>query len=337
MHTRPMRLGPFAVLPTALAIAALVSVEVARSEPAAPPAAAEALATFESGSITRADYERVLSMKTKRELEFIAKPGGREALLDSLVNYDLLIREAERRGYDKHIEVRVAHRRAMADEMLEAEFTIDRAKLPKDEVKQVYDARKREFGRPHMRRATHIRVASEAEAKALAAELQGSEREAFARVSREKNIDPRTKNQGGELGYFTREGTTEAGRPTQVLPELVKATYALKKVGDVSPRVIAHGDGTFSVLMLTGEMAEIDKSLSELDPILREQIAMKKQGSSVDALVEKLREEHEPIVNTHLLDAIVLPPAERTDRPEGFAAAPPDPREPPMFIEPDGI
>lgn len=307
----------------------------ARSEPpvASPPV--EVLATFEGGHITRADYEQVLAQKVPNERDRIAKPGGREALLEALIRYDLLAQEAERRGYGRRLEVKLAVQRAASDRMIERVLRVEPAAVPAEDVARGYAERSREFLRPAMRRATQIRVATEREANALSTQLKGTGRERFAQVAREKNIDPRTRNQAGELGYFDREGKTDSGRPTGVPSELVGATFKLRKIGEVSKPVAQ--DGSWSVVMFTGEMAPFTKSRAEAEPELREKLAIQLTQRALEKFVAELRAKHAPEIHPESIDAIVLPNSPPLDMPEGFAAAPPDPRAPPIQIGPDGI
>jgi peptidyl-prolyl cis-trans isomerase C len=293
------------------------------------------LAAFEGGQITRADYEQVLAHKLPNERDRIAKPGGREALLEDLIRYDLLAQEAERRGYGRRLEVQLGVKRAASDRMVESVLRVEPTAVPAEAVANAYTERSREFLRPAMRRATQIRVATEREAKALSTQLKGASREQFSQVARDKNIDPRTRNQGGELGYFDREGKTDSGRPTGVPSELVAATFELRKVGDVSKPVAQ--DREWSVLMFTGEMAPFSKSRAAAEPELREKLAIQLTQSALDKFVAELHAKYAPEIHPELIDAVVLPPAAPLDIPEGFAAAPPDPRAPPIQLEPDGI
>jgi peptidyl-prolyl cis-trans isomerase C len=312
-----------------------IRLPVARSEPE-PGSSADGsvLASFRGGQITLADYEQVLARKLPQERVQIAKPGGREALLQSLIRYDLLAQEAERRGYGQGIEVKQAAQRTAIDQMLAARLRVDPSTIPAAEVARLYEQREHEFSRPLMRRATHIQLATEAEAKQVLSELRGADREAFARVARERNIDPRTRNQGGELGYFDKQGRTESGRPTQVPQELVTAAFKLKRVGEIARAPIAH-EGAFSLLMLTGEMPASAKPRAEVEDELREQLAKQRELRALEELVAGLQAQLKPEVHPELVDAIELPVGEPLDIPEGFAAAPPDPRQPLIQIKPD--
>jgi peptidyl-prolyl cis-trans isomerase C len=313
----------------------LLDVQPPHARSDAPAESSDVLATFEGGQITRADYEQVLARKLPNELARIEKPGGREAVLESLIRYDLLALEAERRGYGRQLQVELGARQVASDRMLEKLIRVQPADVPADEVARAYAERSREFQRPELRRATQIRVATEAEAKALAKQLRGADREAFSKVAREKNIDPRTRNQGGELGYFDREGKTDSGRPTETPIELVNATYQLKRVGDVSKPI--PQEGSWSVIMYTGQMPPFGKSLAEAEPELRAKLAITLTQRALEKFVSELRAKYAPEVHPELVDLVELPPAKPLDMPEGFAAAPPDPRAPPVQVEPDGI
>jgi parvulin-like peptidyl-prolyl isomerase len=311
--------------------------QLAKSEPPSSPASdsGETLATFDAGRITRADYEQVLAQKLPNELEKISKSGGREALLETLIRYDLLAQEAERRGYGKRLEVKLAMERAASDRMIESLVRVDPAKVPAKEIDRAYTERSREFLRPEMRRATQIRVATEAEATALATQLKGADREQYSKVAREKNTDPRTRNQGGELGYFDHESKTDSGRPTGVPLELVDATFKLHHVGEIS-KPIAQ-DGSWSVLMFTGQMPPFTKTRAQAEPELRVKQSMQLTVRALDNFVAELKAKYAPEIHSELVDAVVLPPAEPLDMPEGFAAAPPDPRAPHIMLDSDGI
>jgi peptidyl-prolyl cis-trans isomerase C len=316
-------------------VLALLDAQPPRARCEAPAASNEVLATFEGGQITRADYEQVLARKLPNELARIDEPGGREALLESLIRYDVLALEAERRGYGRQLQVELAARQAASDRMVEKTLRVQPAAVPADEVARAYAERSREFQRPELRRATQIRVATEAEAKALAKQLKGADREAFSKVAREKNIDPRTRNQGGELGYFDREGKTDSGRPTETPIELVNATYQLKRIGDVSQPIAQ--EGSWSIVMYTGQMAPFAKSLADAEPELRAKLAITLTQRALEKFVSELRAKYAPEVHPELVDLVELPPPQPLDMPEGFAAAPPDPRAPPIQVEPDGI
>jgi hypothetical protein len=278
------------------------------------------VATFDGGRITAADMETAIAHKDSGTRARLAQPGGRKTFLDQLVRYDLLVLEAERRGYGYHPAVIEAGKRAAIERMIEHDLTVDPASISKTDVEQHFEANVEKYRRPHVRRASHIEVASEAEARALIGELRTASRERFARVAGERSHDERTRRQGGELGYFDREGRPGGNRRATAIPaELAQAAFALKRPTAISPRPIARASGNFSVLMLTGEDRGLEPRLHDLEAQVRAEIAERRHAEAQQALVATLREQWKPEVHPERMDAIQLDPA------------------PPRVVEPDGF
>lgn len=299
-------------------------------------AADELVATFTGGAITRAELQTVVSQRLLVQKDLLQREGALRELLESMVRYDLLVREAESRGYRDHVRVRMAAQAKANELWMQAHASVEPDAISQAELEGAYAEHRREFVRPVLRRASHIVVKTQAEAEALIASLRGATREQFARVATEKSQDPATKHQGGELGYFDEHGNAERGASGLASPQLAAAVFKLRAVGEITPAPIAVPQG-FSVSMLTGEMAAAETPRAEADERLREQLAKQRSADTLEAAIAELREQHKPVVHAELVDLIVLPPAQPTNIPSGFPAAPPDPREPPKIVEPDGI
>jgi len=264
----------------------------------------------------------------------IAQPGGRETLLREMVSFELLLREAKRRGYDRHPFVTGAVRKAVAIELEEGPLAVDPASISDEDVREAYEAASVRFNRPLMRRASHIQVRTEAEARALITELKNADRAHFSRVARQRSENPQTARQAGELGYFTEAGLDTSNKPVKGLAkELLEASFA-SEPNRVHPEPIAH-DGVFSVLMVTGVQAAFVTPLARVEPIVREEVAEARSVAARDALLQKLRGTLKPVVHTELLDLVVLDPTP-LDIPRGFPAAPTDPTVPTPVVIPDG-
>jgi peptidyl-prolyl cis-trans isomerase C len=297
---------------------------------------AATLSSFPGGRITVGDLEDVATNKLAAERRDLARPGQLAHLLDQLIRYDLLVLEAQRRGYSEHPLVIDAIKRATIDAMTRRDLALDETTIPAEEVSAFYEQHKAELSRPLLRRASHIELATETEARTLLAELTHADRPRFARLARERSLDTRTAHQGGELGYFDREGHASDPHVPATPRALVDAVYALKNVGDISQEPI-HNGATFSLVMFTGEMPAMTKSLAKVAPRIRDQLAQERASRALDALLKRLMTEHPSELHPELLDSIVLDPAQPPEIPEGFPAAPPDPRAPPRRVKPDGI
>jgi peptidyl-prolyl cis-trans isomerase C len=90
---------------------------------------------------------------------------------------------------------------------------------------KVYDEAIKQMADEQEVRARHILVATEAEAKAVLAEIKkGTD---FAELAKQKSKDPGAAAEGGDLGYFTKE---------QMVPEFAEVAFKLDK-GQVSEPV----------------------------------------------------------------------------------------------------
>jgi hypothetical protein len=302
---------------------------------------ADVVAMFKGGSITRADVENVIAHKLPEDRARIAAAGtgAVRELVESLIRYDLLVLEAEARGYGKNREVVDATRRKESELLVVKATGVDSKSIPATEVEKMHAERHQEFERPAMRRAAHIVVATRAEAVTLIGELKHSDRERFARMATERSLDRATRHQGGELGYFTQEGKADLKQRSELSPQLIAAAYALPpKPNTVAPQPIELPNG-FSVLMLTGLMSAHVPPAGEVEEQLRADIADKQQKQKAEQLVQQLRETAKPVLHPELVDQVVIATTntETARIPEGFPAAPPDPREAPKVIAPDGF
>jgi peptidyl-prolyl cis-trans isomerase C len=292
------------------------------------------VASFDGGQITVGELEDIIAKKLPRVRAQIAAD-GRLALLDEVIQYDLLAQEAQRRGYHERPLVIEAAKRTAIEQLAATEFNVAPDSISAEDVARVHEAHRAEQSRPAWRRASEIVVDSEADARALIAELKGADRIRFAEIARQRSRDPRTARQGGELGFFDSEGKQPQGESAGVPEAVAGAVFALSPVGTIASEPVAH-DGVFSVIMLTGEMPAFSKSLAKEQRSIRDQLAQERTSRAIEARLTALRDEYKPELHPELLNAIVLEPAVPRGIPEGIPAAPPDPRAPPRLVKPDG-
>jgi parvulin-like peptidyl-prolyl isomerase len=295
---------------------------------------AQVLASFDGGQISVGDMEDAIANKSQLTRATIATDEGRKRFLDDLVRYDLLVREAERRGFATHSSVIEAMRQASITD-LQARPDGSEPTVPPEAIAAYFHAHSDRIKHAEQRRASYIELADAATAQAAIAELRGADRQRFAQYAREHSRDERTRRQGGELGYFERDGKHGAGA-TALAPELIAATFALERVGDISNKPLAVHGG-FGVLMLTAKVPAASRTLAQVKDKIVEQLGEQERLRQLDALVARLQSEIKPEMHPELLEQIDLDPVVPLDMPHGFEAAPPDPRAPPKFMKPDGF
>lgn len=298
-----------------------------------------ALATYAGGAITRADYEKTAATKIPElRLQLAKEESAKRALLEDMVDFELLLLEAQRRGYADHPAVVHAVRDESVKQLIEGPLAVALDSLPEADVKAAYQARIAEFTQPELRRARHVVLATEEEAKALIAEARKAGPKAgelIASVAREKSLDLATKRQSGELGAFSESGEHVGGKIT-VDPALVKAVFALRKEGDVAPKPIALKEGFSVVVMLN--RAPASKTPDELAfGAVRDSLAEERTAAATEALLVELKKARPTETFPERIEWVTLDPPAPADIPQGFSAAPRDPTAPPVMQEPDGI
>ncbi len=248
----------------------------------------------------------------------------------SLVRLELLSREAERRGFDEHAEVRKERQQHLVQQLLRREFgdaTAPQA-VTDEEIHAYYEAHPEQFSRPETRRAHHILLETEADARALLAELRGADLRRFRQLAQQRSLDTETKLRGGDLRYFTQEGrsfgrqtpgpkddTVESNNPEDMGPapgtdphvddSLVLAAFSLEVVGQVHPEPIPVA-GKFSVLMLSGIIQASSESFEEAEEGIRLRLFRERRQARIDTFVQDIRGRVQPEIHPERLDPVRL-------------------------------
>lgn len=150
-------------------------------------------------------------------------PMAPEAKRDYLVTYvaDLMLvaKAAEERKLgetdDFKRKLASARTKLLMEALLSAEA---KAAVTEEAMRKVYDEAIKQMKDEEEVSARHILVESEEEAKKIAADLKkGGD---FNAIAKEKSKDPGSKDNGGDLGFFSKD---------QMVPEFANAAFALNR------------------------------------------------------------------------------------------------------------
>lgn len=183
------------------------------AEPAvriAPDEADPVVARVDGTVIRRSDVEREARSQSGDD-EVVLQPGEAEfeRVLDELVDQRLLALEARRRGLHQSEEAR--RRMALAEERILGNVLVETAladAVTEETIQRIYREQIRLIPLGEEVRARHILVDTRAEADAIAQLL--AEGRDFAELAVAMSQDQATRLEGGDLGYFTREGILPA-------------------------------------------------------------------------------------------------------------------------------
>lgn len=248
-------------------------------------------------------------------------------LVQNMIRFELLAREAQRQGFGDDPEVRDATAQSAVQQLIRERFDepITPDTVPAEDVRAYYDAHPDEFSRPEMRRASHILVATRERAQELRDQARSADARTFRQLAQEHSLDAETRARGGDLQYFDDQGRSPTSADTPVDTAIVRAAFALAEVGDVSEPI--EVDGQWTLVKLTGRRPAEHRTIDDAGPSIRLRLWRERRQRAIDEFVEGLR--GRATVETHYerMQPIRMEPPERTSEddeeapPEGDEAA----------------
>jgi peptidyl-prolyl cis-trans isomerase C len=238
-------------------------------------AADKPAATVNGKPISNEAVEKVLQQRSA-QAKRAPTAEDREAVVNELVNRELLYQEAVRQGVDKSPDVvfQVQQQtvnlvvRKMVTDLLEKEPVTD-ADLKKEYDENIAKAGLKEY------KAKHILVKTEAEAQGIVKQLDNGAD--FSGLAKEKSTGPSGKD-GGELGWF---------RPNQMVPEFSAAAEKLKK-GTYTKKPVKTQYG-WHVILLEDVRDSTPPKFEDIKPQLRTVVQTKRIQAMVDDLRNKAK------------------------------------------------
>lgn len=162
--------------------------------------AAETIATVNGKGINKSVYDYIAKDASARGQKIDDQV--KAAITNKLVDSEIVYQEAVKLGLDKQPDY-LAREELSRRELLTSAYLQDYVKknpISEADTKAAYEEYKKAYGDKEYS-ARHILVKTEAEAKEIIAKLQkGGD---FAKVAKEKSLDPGSKDKGGDLGWFS--------------------------------------------------------------------------------------------------------------------------------------
>jgi peptidyl-prolyl cis-trans isomerase C len=236
---------------TLLAISALALTSTAH--------AAESAATVNGKPIKQSWVDFIMKDAQARGQK---SEGLKNAVINELVGSELAYQEAVKQGVDKNADVAIAseigQRKLVVNAFL-ADF-MKKNPVTDADTKAAYEEYKKELGDKEYS-ARHILVKTEAEAKDITAQIKkGGD---FAKIAKEKSLDPGSKEKGGDLGWFSAAG---------MVKPFSDAVTSLKK-GELTEEPVQTQFGWHVIKMVDSRATQVpsfDKVKSGLERTLQQ-------------------------------------------------------------------
>ena len=158
--------------------AACEDVKGAKASSQKPEDLAEVLAKIDDVIITVGEFQERINKQSPYVRARYTSLERKKEFLDNLVRFEVLAKEAQRRGLDKDAEVVRTMKQVMIQKLLKDEFDKQRVEdITDDECKKYYDAHPEQYNKPEEVRVSSILVKDAATAQ------EGDERSRASRAS----------------------------------------------------------------------------------------------------------------------------------------------------------
>ena len=251
----------------------------------------------------------------------------KKEFLDSLVRFEVLAKEAERRGFGSDPEVVRTMKQVMIQKLMRDEFEV---KLTPDsitdaDIKAYYDGHLDEFVKPEEVRAAAIVVKTREQATRVAADAAGpagQTNKGFRDLVAAYSSDEDLKLRGGDLRWMAAD--------TKDVPKaVIDGAFALANTGDVSG-VIDDGKGSFWVLKQTGRRKAMTRTIDEASQQIRNKLYRERRVDAQKAFIDALRAKTPITVDDANLAKVRIDTSAQTGNDPHYDSAPlPDFNSPP--------
>jgi peptidyl-prolyl cis-trans isomerase C len=211
-------------------------------------------------------------------------------LLESMVEFEVLAKEAARRGFAENPDVVRMLRQVMIQRLRQrvVEQKVKRSDITEQDVKAYYEKHRKQYNKPETVRISHILVKDKDTAVKVLAQVKkkGKDPRAFRALVQKFSVDKATKRRAGDLRYFTR-------KDKRVPKPVIEAAFKLEKRGEVAGPV--KSDRGWHVIKLTHRRKAIRREVD--DPKVKQQIVTRilreRRRQALNAYKKKLRKQAE--------------------------------------------
>jgi peptidyl-prolyl cis-trans isomerase C len=290
-----------------------------------PEQANQVLAKVGNRSITLGDFAAALERMDPFERMRYQTKDRRQALLDEMINVELLAREAERRGLDRRPETIELVRQFQRDELLaRLRASLPRpAELPAADVSRYYQEHRAEFVEPEQRRGAEIVLNDAQLARQVLSEAAAASpdrwRELVQKHAPAAAIPPASSGAPpagdktaarppidvpGDLGFLAREPDAGDAPSHEAPPAAVReALFRIAPPSGVYPEPVAV-DGRHHVVRLVSLREARQRSLAEVDTLIRLRLVERREDEAKRALLGELRRQTAVKVDEAALERI---------------------------------
>jgi peptidyl-prolyl cis-trans isomerase C len=233
----------------------------------------------------------------------------KKEFLDTLIRFEVMANEAERRGYDKDPEVLRVMKQQMISKFLQKDFEskLKVEDVPDADVQKYYDEHPAEFNQKDEVRVSEVVVKDKAKADKAYAEARAlpkapvvpttPDQKQFKDIVNKYSEDEDAKPRAGDLGFFDKE-TTRYPKP------IVETAFKLAEVGDVAPPI--KTDKGWAVIRLAQKRPGFSRPLAEVKRQIQQRLFRDTRSKAMDNFVAELKKKSNIEINEANLSKVVI-------------------------------
>jgi len=299
--------------------------EAARASSLTAEQRAIVVASIGDRAITLGELEARLDAEPPVVKSQFASIQKRKEYLAKLVQFEVLVLEAQRQRLDRDPEVVEAMRQAMVRKFLHEEGKVDdgEGNVPEADLRAYYDANPQVFKKPAQVELSHMLFSDRAKADQVRVELdKGSEGNAgrlvamwndyVVRLSEDKVSSPYL----GALGLVSAEpppGADEAERARLAAIPKALIDAALQAEPHAVGPVIGSDKG-FHVWMITSRSAAVDKSFDDAKASIKARIVKRERDLRRQKRIDDLRARAKVTIDDDAVRLIAPPKLDRAPK-----------------------
>jgi peptidyl-prolyl cis-trans isomerase C len=306
----------FLLITTIIAGAAVLAMPYA----ATAAEASKVYATVGTETITQADIDAKTSMLPPQFRARYETADGKKKLVEQLTKMSLLSQEARRLQLDKKEEV-AKRIKEIADNLIIQELikqeVIDKIKVNEADLEKYYKEHKQEFIEPEKVKVNIIQfklkdnaTPEEKKAQKKKAELalkRLKKGDDFEKVAKEVSEDERTKNSGGNTGFFSK------GKRMNTYGEKVEEKAFALKTGQISD-IIEEKNGEY-IIKVGEKKPQKEETFQEAKPKIERRMQQEDQRKAYDTYLDSLKSRYPVKINEENISA-GAPPATQPPTPQ---------------------
>jgi len=313
----------FLLITTLIAGAAILAMPYA----ATAAEASKVYATVGSETITQADIDAKTSMLPPQFRARYKTADGKKKLVEQLTKMSLLSQEARRLQLDKKEEV-AKRIKEIADNLIIQELikqeVIDKIKVNDADLEKYYKEHQQEFIEPEKVKVNIIQFKLKDNAtpeekiaqkkKAAQALKRLKKGDDFEKVAKEVSEDERTKNSGGNTGFFSK------GKRMNTYGEKVEEKAFALKTGQISD-IIEEKNGDY-IIKVGEKKPQKEETFQEAKPKIERRMQQENQRKAYDTYLDSLKNRYPVKINEENISAGAPPATEPPTPPQPKPAQP---------------